>query len=270
MSPFNQNDRFEREMIIAGNWKMHTTPSEGAILARQVAEAVESINGVRVVIFPPATHLLPIVNIVRETKVEVGVQNVHWETKGAYTGEISAPMAVGVGTQWAIIGHSERRKWFGETDYTVRLRAAQALASGLRPIVCIGETLAQRRAGMTFDLLRHQVEIAIAPLPLKGKNGLVIAYEPVWAIGTGVNATPDQAQEAHCFIRQTLSGIFGSVVAQGTAILYGGSVTPENAQELLECPDVNGALVGGASLNPEGFAQIVRIASQVKKQKTPV
>lgn len=256
---------------------MHTTPPEAMVLAGRVAQLVKDVTGVKVVLFPPAPYIFPINNLLRdggevnpsedessESHIEVGVQNLHWENQGAYTGEISAPMVLGLGARWAIIGHSERRKWFGETDYTVRRRAAQAIAAGIRPIVCIGETLSQRQSGATFDVLQSQVEASLSGLPLKGKGGLVIAYEPVWAIGTGINATPEQAQEAHAFVRQLIAKMVNPVIAEETAILYGGSVTAENGEDLLRCPDVDGALVGGASLKAETFATIVRIAQKVK------
>jgi len=247
-----------REIVIAGNWKMNTLPAEGVILARAVADVTAAMTQVLVVICPPATHLKDVVEAVRGTYIGVGGQNVHWEKSGAYTGELSADMLLMIGAKWVIIGHSERRKYFGETDETVNKRAKRALSAGLRPIVCIGETLEERQAGKTFEVLMRQVKIGLDGLVLKGRGGLVIAYEPVWAIGTGVNATPEQAQEAHYFIRGLLKVSYGDEIADQTVIQYGGSVTDANAVELMACPDVDGALVGGASLKADVFGRIVK------------
>ncbi|MFH0765944.1 MAG: triose-phosphate isomerase [Calditrichota bacterium] len=250
-----------REIVIAGNWKMNTTPEEGVALAKSLIESLRRTPGVTVVICPPATHLGVIGGQLKSSSAELGAQNVHWEKSGAYTGEISAEMLLEVGCRWAIIGHSERRLYFGETDQTVNKRAHRALEAGLRPIVCIGETLAERESGQTFDTLRRQVQVGLEGLTLTGKGGLVIAYEPVWAIGTGRTATPEQAQEAHHFIRDLLAEQFSPQIAELTVIQYGGSVTAANAEELLTCPDVDGALVGGASLKIDSFLAIVQAAS---------
>ncbi len=248
-----------RELVIAGNWKMNTLPSEGVELAKSVVNLTsKSSSNVIVVLCPPATHLKDIVQATTDTHISVGAQNVHWEKSGAYTGEISAEMLLALGVKWVIIGHSERRKYFGETDTTVNMRAKRALQAGLRPIVCLGETLEERQSGKTFEVLKRQVKLGLDGLKLTGYGGLVIAYEPVWAIGTGVNATPEQAQEAHLFIRNIIKENFSEEISQQTVIQYGGSVTDQNAKDLLECPDVDGALVGGASLKAEVFSRIVK------------
>jgi triosephosphate isomerase len=225
-------------VLIAGNWKMFKTKAE----TRAFCEAFEAPEGVDVVICPPATSLAAAV----ESGLTVFAQNVHWEAEGAFTGEISVAMLQELGVVGSIVGHSERRQFFGETDETTARRAAAALAAGLRVIACVGELEAEREAGETEVVLRRQVS-ALEPNPQ-----LVIAYEPVWAIGTGKTATPAIAQEAHAFIKSVLDA----------PVLYGGSVKPENAAELLARPDVDGALVGGASLDPDSFAAICRAALQ--------
>lgn len=256
-----------RGMVIAGNWKMNTTPSEGVELAGQIVQAFSGDNGVKVVIFPPATHLEKIAGVIAGSPVEMGAQNMHWDPSGAYTGELSAPMLLEVGCKWAIIGHSERRSFFGETDESVNQRACQAIVSGIRPIVCIGETLDEREAGGTFSVLTKQIRIGIDGLPLTGNGGLVIAYEPVWAIGTGQTASTEQVQEAHIHIRNTIELLFGKESAQSTVIQYGGSVNDKNATDLLACEDVDGALIGGASLKPDKFAAIIDAAEHVMRDR---
>jgi triosephosphate isomerase len=260
-----------REIIVAGNWKMNTTPWEGAMLARRVVELITGGNGhsrVTIVIFPPFTHLNLVLSTTAGAEIGVGAQNIHWEEKGAYTGEISAGMVHFLGCRWVIIGHSERRRYFGETDETVNLRLKHALEMGLRPVVCIGETLEEREAGHTFKVLERQLGVGLEGVSLEGYAGVVIAYEPVWAIGTGHNATREQAEEAHEFIRSTLKKLYNQRVADTTAILYGGSVTDANAPELMACPNVDGALVGGASLKPEQFAAIARAAGAAHNLRT--
>lgn len=252
-----------RERIIAGNWKMNTTPREGTELARGVADAVTVSDRVTVVICPPATNLINIGEAIKGSSVEIGAQNVHWEEKGAFTGELSRSMLEEIGCRWVIIGHSERRKWFGETDRTVNMRIHRIIGSKLRPIVCVGETLEEREAGRTFEVLERQVRVGLEGVELRGRGGVVIAYEPIWAIGTGHTATPDQAQEVHRFIRDLLGKIYSRESASQTVIQYGGSVNDENAAELMECEDVDGGLIGGASLNVEKFIAIVNAAAAV-------
>jgi triosephosphate isomerase len=227
-------------VLIAGNWKMFKGPAE----TRAFAEAFSQPEGVEAVVCPPFVSLTAAL----ETGLTVFAQNVHWEDEGAYTGEISAPMLRELGVAGAIVGHSERRQYFGETDETVARRAAHALEAGLRVIACVGELEEERELGRTEDVLRRQLSV-LEPHP-----ALVVAYEPVWAIGTGKTATPEQAQDAHAFVKSLLNA----------PVLYGGSVKPDNADELLAQPDVDGALVGGASLDPDSFASICRTAATIR------
>jgi triosephosphate isomerase (TIM) len=231
-------------MLIAGNWKMYKTASETGEFCRALREALGGLEGVDVAVCPPYTGLAPAVQALADTEIAVAAQNVHWEHEGAYTGEISATMLVDLGAYGAIVGHSERRQYFGETDETVGRRAAAALEAGLSVIACVGELEEERERGATEDVLRRQVSA------LEPHDNLVIAYEPVWAIGTGKTATPELAQEAHAFVKSLLD----------VPILYGGSVKPDNAGELLGQPDIDGALVGGASVEVDSFVAICRAA----------
>jgi triosephosphate isomerase len=242
---------------------MNTLPEEGAELARKVANAVKDIDNVKVVICPPATHLSYISNAIKGSNVGLGAQNAHWEDKGAFTGEVSTLMLEALGCQWVIIGHSERRQMFGETDEGVNKRLRHIVKSNIRPIVCIGETLAEREADDTFKVLERQIRIGFDGVALKGNGGVVIAYEPVWAIGSGLTATPEQAQEAHHFIREMLAEMYSSESAAGTVIQYGGSMNERNADILMSCEDVDGGLIGGASLKLESFTAIIKAASKV-------
>jgi triosephosphate isomerase (TIM) len=226
--------------LIAGNWKMYKGPAEAAEFCLRLRE--QDLTGVDVVVCPPYVSLAVSVQLLAGTEVAVAAQNVHWEQEGAYTGEISAGMLLELGVYGAIVGHSERRQYFGETDETTAQRARAALSAGLFVIACVGETEKEREGGVTGDVLRRQVSL------FEPDDNLVIAYEPVWAIGTGKTATPDMAQEAHAFIKSVL----------GVPVIYGGSVKPDNAEELLGRPDVDGALVGGASLELESFMAICR------------
>jgi triosephosphate isomerase (TIM) len=233
-------------VLIAGNWKMHKGPEETAAFCRALRDQLEWVDGVDVAVCPPFVSLSAAVQALAGTDIAVAAQNVHWEVEGAFTGEISAPMLFELGVYGAIVGHSERRQLFGETDEGVARRAAAALEAGLWVIACVGETEAERDAGETENVLRRQVA------PLEAHEQLVIAYEPVWAIGTGKTATPEQAQDAQGFLRGLID----------VPILYGGSVKPENAAELLAKPDVDGALVGGASLEPASFTAICKAAAR--------
>ena len=233
-------------MLIAGNWKMYKGPSEAAEFCAELAEALAGLEGVDVAVCPPFTSLAPAVQALAGTEIAVAAQNVHWEPEGAFTGEVSASMLRELGVYGAIVGHSERRQYFGETDEGVAKRARGALDAGLSVIACVGETEEERERGETEDVLRRQVSV------LEADDSLVVAYEPVWAIGTGKTATPEIAQEAHAFVKGLLD----------VPVLYGGSVKPDNAEELLALPDVDGALVGGASLEVESFAAICRSASR--------
>lgn len=251
-----------REKIIAGNWKMNTSFDEASELTGEIVRRSESIDNVSIVLFPPATHFAGISQLLSSSRIEFGAQNVHWEDAGAYTGELSTSMLIAAGCRWVIAGHSERRQYFGETDRTVNMRAAKALEAGLRPIVCIGETLEEREAGNTFEVLKRQLSTGLKSLSLKGRGGLVIAYEPIWAIGTGKTATPEQAEEAHRFIRNCILETHGKSSASETVIQYGGSVNDKNASELLSRENIDGALVGGASLNADKFMSIIQASSQ--------
>ncbi len=252
-----------RKPIIAGNWKMHLTVPEAGALVRQLRDSCE-LAGVDVVVCPPFTALAAVRAALQGSAIGLGAQDVFWETQGAFTGEVSPAMLVDVGCRYVILGHSERRILFGETDETVRRKLGAVLGHGLTPIVCIGETLAQREADQTFAVLTRQLEGALNACSAADAARLVMAYEPVWAIGTGRNATPEQAQDAHAFIRQWLAERFGAQTAEALRLQYGGSVTASNASRLLQQPDVDGALVGGASLKADSFTAIVHAAVNAK------
>lgn len=245
-----------RTPLIAGNWKMHTTIEEGAALAQAIVAATDNVQGVEKLVCPPFVHLPRLAEVLAGTTVALGSQNVHWEEKGAFTGEVSAAMLKGLVT-YAIAGHSERRQFFGETDATVNGRLKAALAGGLKPIMCIGETGDQRNAGETNAVLERQLAGGLEGITPTAE--FVIAYEPVWAIGTGVAATSADAQDACAFIRGWLRAKYGDV-AESIRIQYGGSVNAKNAAEILANADVDGALVGGASLDAAAFAAIVSAA----------
>lgn len=249
-----------RRPIVAANWKMNTGPHGGAALARAVLAEDLPFADVDVVLCPPATGLASVAAAVQDSPVDVGAQHVHWEASGAFTGEISVPMLAGLATH-AITGHSERRQLFGETDLDVRRKTLAILAGGLTPIVAVGETLDQRDAGATLEVLRAQITQVFEALTPDQTAGTVIAYEPVWAIGTGRNATPQQAQEAIGWIRDTVAATHGQPTDSRIRIQYGGSVSPENCEELLGRQGIDGALVGGASLDAAKFAAIVRAAA---------
>jgi len=244
--------------IIAGNWKMHKTEQEAVNLASDLTQRLEDTSGVRVIICPPFTCLSPVAKAIKGSKVSLGGQNMHWEEKGAYTGEVSPTMLLTAGCRYVIIGHSERRALFSETDEGVNLKTKSSLKFGLSPIICVGESLEQREANETRQVVEHQVKGAFRDLNSEDAGKTVVAYEPVWAIGTGKTATPDQANEVHLFIRELLSAEFGKGCAEKINILYGGSVKPENSGELLGMPEIDGALVGGASLDAQSFEMIVR------------
>ncbi len=248
-----------RQILIAGNWKMNKTIAAAQALLADLRTRTAEMEGVEVVVCPPFTTLAAAVQTLRGTPIGVGAQNVHWEDAGAFTGEVSAPMLKELAVDYVIIGHSERRQYFGETDETVNQRLKAALAADLKPIVCIGETLTQRETGETRRVVRTQLEGALAGIPARDVERTVLAYEPIWAIGTGRTATPDQAQEVHGFLRSVLRSHWGDV-ADNTRILYGGSMKPGNASDLLRLPDIDGGLIGGASLEAEDFLGIVTAA----------
>jgi triosephosphate isomerase len=247
-----------RTKLIAANWKMHKTPDETRDFLRDFLPLVADHSRDQIVVCPPYTSVAPAIEAARGSSVAMGVQNVHWKAEGAYTGEISAAMLLCLGVTHVIVGHSERRQYFGETDDTVNLRLKTALEAGLTPICCVGEVLEEREAGLTDDVLRRQCVRAFHAISAKKAAKLVVAYEPVWAIGTGKNATPELASQAHAVIRQEAVEVFGEEFAAKLRILYGGSVKPENAAVLMAQEEIDGALVGGASLDPKSFAAIVK------------
>jgi triosephosphate isomerase (TIM) len=249
----------ERIPLIAGNWKMNKTVAEAEEFIQALLPRLSSVQGVDVAICPPFTALQAMVDSARGSRVEVYAQNMHHADSGAFTGEVAPPMLVEIGVQGVILGHSERRELFGETDRALQLKVPAALAAGLKPILCVGETEDEREAGDTERKLRHQVQEDLARVETDRLGEIVIAYEPIWAIGTGRVATPDQAQEAIAFIRALVADR-SREQAQVTRVLYGGSVKNDNCPELLALPDVDGALVGGASLDAESFAAIVNAA----------
>lgn len=248
-----------RKKIIAANWKMNMTIEEAVSFLADFRLEVEDVNGVEIVIAPPFTALPKLSELLGGSqRIRLGAQNFYFEKSGAYTGEISAAMLRELFVRYVIIGHSERRQIFGETDELINKKVHVALASELRPILCIGETLAQREAGQEKEVLATQLRGALAGITAEQLLDSVIAYEPVWAIGTGKTATAAQAQEAHAHVREVLADITDAATAEKVRIQYGGSVKPSNAKELLTQPDIDGALVGGASLEPRGFAEIVK------------
>jgi len=247
-----------RRPVIAGNWKMYKTADEAASFVREFLPLVDDAGGVEIVLAPPFPSLAVVASLTRGTGVGVASQNVHFAGEGAYTGEVSARMVRDAGAAYAIVGHSERRQYFAETDELVNRKVRAALAEGIVPILCIGETLAQRESGRTIDVVERQIRGGLAEVPASAAGRILVAYEPVWAIGTGKTATPDQAQEVHAFLRGTLKKIWGDDAGNSVRILYGGSVKPENIAELMDREDIDGALVGGASLAPGTFAKIVK------------
>ncbi|HEY6336884.1 MAG TPA: triose-phosphate isomerase [Candidatus Sulfotelmatobacter sp.] len=247
-----------RKKMMAANWKMNKTPDETREFFRDFLPLVAEHDRDEIVVCPPYIDAATAVEAARGTNVAIGAQNVHWKAEGAYTGEISAPMLLCVGVTHVIVGHSERRQYFGETDDTVNLRLKAALESGLTPICCVGEVLEEREAGLTDDVLRRQCVRAFHAISAKKAAKLVVAYEPVWAIGTGKTATPEMAAAAHGVIRREATEVFGEVFAGNLRILYGGSVKPDNAATLMAQEEIDGALVGGASLDAKSFAAIVK------------
>jgi len=248
-----------RKKIIAGNWKMNKTPSEAEALVKAIAEKVSSA-ACDVVVCPTAVCLDRVIKAASGTNVSVGAQNVHFEESGAFTGEIAGNMLAEIGVKYVIIGHSERRQYFGETDETVNKRTLRAIAAGLTPIVCVGETLTEREQGIMEETVRRQTKIAYLGINKNDASNTVIAYEPVWAIGTGKTATADQAEEVCAIIRDTIKGLYDADTAEKIRIQYGGSMNASNAAELLSKPNIDGGLIGGASLKPDDFAVIVEAA----------
>ena len=251
-------------MLIAGNWKMNTNLSSAVELAEGIAEAVGDPGPVQMAVCPPFISLQAVGEKLKSTAVRLGAQNMHAEDEGAFTGEVSAPMLRSVGCDYVILGHSERRQYFGEEDQAVNEKAKKALQQELVPIICVGESQDQRRDGREQEVVRRQVEAALEDVELENGEQLVLAYEPIWAIGTGDTATPQQAQSMHAFIRVVVRDRFGATTAGTMTILYGGSMKPHNAEELLSQPDVDGGLIGGASLKAEDFAAIADTAQALE------
>ncbi len=247
-----------RRPLIAGNWKMYKTSAEAVDFVKKFLTLVSGVADRDVMIAPAFTALEALAAALKGTEVGLGAQDVFWEAEGAFTGQVSPPMLTAAGCRYVIIGHSERRQFFGETDDTVNRKIRAALKSGLIPVMCVGESEKQREAGQTFSILDKQVKDGLRSFVSDELGSLVIAYEPVWAIGTGKTATAAQAEETHAYIRSLIKGLFGADMAALMRVLYGGSVKPENASELMAMADIDGALVGGASLNPDSFSKIVK------------
>ena len=250
-----------RKPLMAGNWKMNKTIGEAVVLAQEISNQYEVhwAEGCDIVVCPPFLDLKPAKTVFEFDRVEIGVgaQNVHWEESGAFTGEVSVPMLKEAGCTWCIIGHSERRGYFGETNEDVNRKAKALIAAQIKPIICVGESLAVRDEGTTLDFVCAQVRAAFAGIDAAQAADCVVAYEPIWAIGTGRTATPEQAQEVCAAIRSTLAELFGAEVADGMRVLYGGSMNPGNVKMLVAQPDIDGGLIGGAALKAESFVQLI-------------
>jgi triosephosphate isomerase (TIM) len=250
-----------RRKLIAGNWKMYKTTAEAVALVEEIKKGLAGAPG-DTLVAPPCTSLVAVVAAARGSAVAVAAQNMHHEKEGAFTGEVSPAMVKDVGATHVILGHSERRQYFGETDEGVARKTKAALGAGLVPISCVGETLSEREAGKTMDVVKRQVDAILDALAPEEAARIVVAYEPVWAIGTGKVATPEQAQEVHAFIRLRIGALHGKPVGEALRILYGGSVKPDNVKALMALPDVDGALVGGASLKADSFLKLVHYDKQ--------
>ena len=250
-----------RKAVIAGNWKMNKTPAEAAELVSAIKPLVADAD-CEVVVCVPYVDLQYVVESCKGTNIHVGAENVHWEESGAFTGEISAPMLTAMGVEYVVIGHSERRTYFGETDDTVQMRVRAALNAGLKPILCVGETLEQREKDITFETIAIQTKIALSGVSEEELDSIIIAYEPVWAIGTGKTATDEQANEVNHFIRSLIADLYSKEAADKFVVQYGGSMNAGNAAGLLAKEDIDGGLIGGASLKPADFAEIVKAASK--------
>ncbi|MBI5573216.1 MAG: triose-phosphate isomerase [Elusimicrobia bacterium] len=248
----------KRIPLIAGNWKMNKTVGETVELVTQLKQKLSDVRNREILVCPPFTSLVVAKEVIKNSNIKLGAQNMYFEKSGAFTGEISPLMLKDIGCEYVIIGHSERRQYFGETDESVHKKMRVAFENGLFPIVCVGETLQQREQNETFSVIERQVRIGLTGLTGEEPKILVIAYEPVWAIGTGKTATPQQAEEVHAFIRKLYSEIYGKDAAESVRILYGGSVKPDNFSEIMRQPNIDGGLVGGASLKADDFIKLVR------------
>ncbi|MBO7435904.1 triose-phosphate isomerase [bacterium] len=247
-----------RTPVIAGNWKMNKTVAEAVALASEIKEKVAGVENVKIIVCPVFTAVKSVADVLKGTNVKVGAQDMYWETSGAFTGEVSGEMLKEAGAEYVIIGHSERRQYFGETNETVNKKLKKALSIGLKPIVCIGETLADREAGNTEAVVEKQVREGFVGLTAEEMKGTIIAYEPVWAIGTGKTATADQAEAVHAFVRNLVSQLWDKETADAVVIQYGGSMKPENVASLLAQPDIDGGLIGGAALKADSFEKLVK------------
>ena len=255
-------NRRYRKTIIAGNWKMNMTATDTKKFAEELKRLLPRTKWCDVVVCVPAVNIPAAMKAFKDLRVSVGAQNLFYEKSGAYTGEISADMLKDLGVKYVIIGHSERRQYFGETDFSVNKKVIAALEAGLHPIICVGETLDQRELGVTMELIALQLKSALAGVPAEKARKCVIAYEPVWAIGTGQTATAQQAAEVCTFIRTTIRHLYGARIARSVTVQYGGSMKPANAAELLAQPDIDGGLIGGAALDPKQFVEIINAANQ--------
>jgi triosephosphate isomerase len=258
-----------RKPLIAGNWKMYQATAEAVALVGRLRALLADVAGVDVVVCPPFTAIQAAAEALKGSRIGLGAQNMHWEAEGAYTGEVSPVMLMDLGCRYVILGHSERRQYFGETDLNVNRKVKAALRYHLVPILCVGETLGQREEGRTFPVVEGQIRGGLSDIPPQAGTGIVVAYEPVWAIGTGRTATPEQAATVHAFIRKQLGELWGEAAGMAVRILYGGSVKPDNIDALMAEPEINGALVGGASLKADGFARIVRF-EKIRNPKSEI
>ena len=254
-----------KQLFVAGNWKMRLNSRQSIRLAGRLREHVGDVTDVRIAVCPPFVYLKSVAELLSECSIDVGAQNMHAEEAGAFTGEVAGPMLLDVGCRYVILGHSERRHVFGETDEFINQKVLKAISLGLEPIVCGGETLSQREAVRTESVVSDQLKSALAGVTAEQMAKVTIAYEPVWAIGTGRTATPQQAEQVHALLRALLTEMYDADVSAGTVIQYGGSVKPENTAELMAMPNVDGALVGGASLEAASFEGIIRAAQSAKK-----
>ena len=253
-------DKTKRSAVIAGNWKMNMTPSQTGAFIKELAPKVAGLDGCKIVLCVPYVDIAAAVEAAKGTNIEIGAENIHWAEKGAFTGEISGAMLSECGVKYVIVGHSERRQYFGETDVTVNQRVKAGLAAGLTVILCVGETLTEREQGVTYETVARQTKIALLGVSSEELKNVIIAYEPVWAIGTGKTATAEQAEEVCAQIRGVLAGIYCPNCAEATTIQYGGSMNAKNAAELLGMKNIDGGLIGGASLKSDDFTVIVKAA----------